>query len=531
MASSIPMAIVHWANNLTVNTANGSQKTISDYKAMVAAMKRGLSSQVNTLKSNTLTDAQSKHYVTKDSPEAKIMVTDNLKNALHKDIAAIIGSCTGADSAIDGDTSQSSLAPDIINAYKNQVIAQASQAQQTAESQKRTQYEAQARQKAQTENQALYEEAYQVSGQYDQSILTQNLDRYINAHDENNQAAAAGNAAYQQVIANADIAGKSSRIKSTVQADILANPPRTIYVINDSATGCGIDDNSTALAIGCYSVHEGNDNNANPDDFEKQIQAGASKFFTTSSSSVTNPQTHQTTVTYSITYVNNGAQKMFNLTDEQYEQSAQMALNMLTLIQHLEGKGSSADNMVEINQVTGGTGSSGGTANLQGNVSGLPVSNNLVAFIESWEGFSAVAYNGEELNGITPSTQVGQTIGYGHVIQDGENFTLLTMPQAQQLLITDLQTGGYMQSVQREFSGMTLTQSQFDALVSLAYNCGPNDWGKWSLTNDIKNHASAEILKTDFEAICHIHSAESEGLLRRRDAEWAMFTQGVYQLN
>jgi lysozyme len=108
---------------------------------------------------------------------------------------------------------------------------------------------------------------------------------------------------------------------------------------------------------------------------------------------------------------------------------------------------------------------------------------------------------------------------------------LLSQAQAETLLLSDLQTGGYISSVEKEFAGVTLKQNQFDALVCLAYNLGPNIWSKINLTNDIKNGASASVLKTDFESLCHVNGVASSGLLRRRDAEWEMYTQGVYELN
>lgn len=163
------------------------------------------------------------------------------------------------------------------------------------------------------------------------------------------------------------------------------------------------------------------------------------------------------------------------------------------------------------------------TANLTGNADGLPVSKNLIAFLESWEGYSEYGERGEDYWNVT--------IGYGHVEQAGESFTSLTSEQAEQLLISDLKTRGYISSVQNEFAGCTLSQNQFDALVSLCYNIGTGAWAELNLTTDVKNGAGTATLKSDFEAICHVGDQQSAGLLRRRNAEWLMFTQNIYQLN
>lgn len=167
--------------------------------------------------------------------------------------------------------------------------------------------------------------------------------------------------------------------------------------------------------------------------------------------------------------------------------------------------------------------SSGGYISLPGNVDGLPVSNNLLNFIESWEGFSAVGYSGEDSWNVT--------IGYGHVEAPGENIGPLTQQQAQKLLISDLQNGGYVTSVQKTFAGVNLTQYQIDALVSMAYNLGPNIWKSLNLTKDIKAGASNDVLEKDFERVCNVGGQPSAGLLRRRKAEWIMYSQGKYLQN
>ena len=165
----------------------------------------------------------------------------------------------------------------------------------------------------------------------------------------------------------------------------------------------------------------------------------------------------------------------------------------------------------------------GQTANQTGDVDGLPVSKNLITFLESWEGFSPTPYHGLD--------SWNATIGYGHVIAPGESFTSITEEEGEQLMISDLQNRGFISFVQKEFSDCNLAQNQFDALVSLAYNIGTGNWGRLNLTKDVNNGADAQTLKTDFCNIDHVGKMVSAGLLRRRQAEWQMYTQGVYVLN
>ncbi|UOR06745.1 lysozyme [Hymenobacter aerilatus] len=65
------------------------------------------------------------------------------------------------------------------------------------------------------------------------------------------------------------------------------------------------------------------------------------------------------------------------------------------------------------------------------------------------------------------------TIGYGHVIQKGEEHyykVALTEPEAAALLAKDL--ARYEKAVLRGTEAVTLTQNQFDACVCLCYNIG-----------------------------------------------------------
>lgn len=62
-------------------------------------------------------------------------------------------------------------------------------------------------------------------------------------------------------------------------------------------------------------------------------------------------------------------------------------------------------------------------------------------------------------------------IGYGHLIRDREYFDApLTPQQAEAIFLTDVD---YYQQVLRQCIRVPLTQSQFDALLSLAFSLGP----------------------------------------------------------
>ncbi|MDR3551882.1 MAG: lysozyme, partial [Clostridia bacterium] len=168
--------------------------------------------------------------------------------------------------------------------------------------------------------------------------------------------------------------------------------------------------------------------------------------------------------------------------------------------------------------LSGLTGSASvGTA---GEASGMKASDNLVSFIANHEGYSATPYRGIDYQ--------NETIGYGHVIKSGENLDNLSQSDALQLLKSDIKP--CVDSVNREFAGVKLTQPQFDSLVSFSYALGTNVWKNVpTLTSDIKAGASAETLKQDFAACDHCNGVEVKGLLNRRMDEWKMFVSGEYE--
>lgn len=89
----------------------------------------------------------------------------------------------------------------------------------------------------------------------------------------------------------------------------------------------------------------------------------------------------------------------------------------------------------------------------------VDLANSTLQLIKRFEGFSAVPYR--DANGFS--------IGYGHFIVPGESFTTLTEPEAYDLLRFDVRR--FSDAVKTAVT-VPLTQSQFDALVSLAYNIG-----------------------------------------------------------
>jgi uncharacterized protein YjdB len=146
------------------------------------------------------------------------------------------------------------------------------------------------------------------------------------------------------------------------------------------------------------------------------------------------------------------------------------------------------------------------------------ISSSLVNFTASYEGYSATPYVGADSQ--------NHTIGYGHVILPGENYTNLTQAQAWNLLLQDLQNTA--NQVNSFTSNLTLSQQQFDALVDFAYNCGVSGLQGSTLMKDINAGASVDKLKTDFQMWSYCNGTPLVGLYRRRTDEWQIYTSANY---
>ncbi|WP_349405661.1 glycoside hydrolase family protein, partial [Clostridium perfringens] len=152
--------------------------------------------------------------------------------------------------------------------------------------------------------------------------------------------------------------------------------------------------------------------------------------------------------------------------------------------------------------------------------SGL-VSEKLVDFIKTFEGFSAVLYKDQ---GGVP------TIGYGSTHGWIMSRTHVTKEEATRALREELNS--VAKEVKRDLDrkGVRLNQQQFDALCSFAYNTGTYALLHQSnLYERICKGVRDSSLKANFEAFCHVNGSVSQGLLNRRRDEFEMFMYGDYR--
>lgn len=144
----------------------------------------------------------------------------------------------------------------------------------------------------------------------------------------------------------------------------------------------------------------------------------------------------------------------------------------------------------------------------------MNLSNAGIDFIKQWEGLRLRPYDDGYGN---------LTIGYGHLIKAGERFGAITEGQAEQILVNDL---AYFMNQVNSLVRVPLTQSQFDALVSLAFN-----WGQFAQSSHLQRLNAGDYAGTARRIGEHPVTSGgvfSRGLANRRRAEKAMFlSQGL----
>lgn len=141
-------------------------------------------------------------------------------------------------------------------------------------------------------------------------------------------------------------------------------------------------------------------------------------------------------------------------------------------------------------------------------------SDRCIEMIKRFEGYSAKLYN-----------DVGgrPTIGYGHLVQHNELLWVvdgISGSTAMHLLMLDLERIG--RKVTELTQGLGLKQNEFDALVSFAFNVGPEELSQSTLLRLLKagdyQGAADQLLLWD-----HCAGKVVKGLYERRVAERDMF--------
>lgn len=142
-------------------------------------------------------------------------------------------------------------------------------------------------------------------------------------------------------------------------------------------------------------------------------------------------------------------------------------------------------------------------------IGGMTLSDSGLQAIMTFEGFSSTPY---------PDFK-GSSIGYGHLIKPTENFASVTQAQAAQLLAQDVQ---WAVKCVNAAVNVTLTQGQFDALVSFAFNVGAGAFRSSTLLR-LLNAGDVQGASDQFRRWNMAGGQVNQALVERRADEQATF--------
>jgi len=136
-----------------------------------------------------------------------------------------------------------------------------------------------------------------------------------------------------------------------------------------------------------------------------------------------------------------------------------------------------------------------------------------LALTEQFEGCQLTAY--QDVAGVW-------TIGYGHTGPDVTPGLAITQAQAAQLLQQDVASAA---ACVNQAVTVALNQDEFDALVDFVFNVGRGAFQGSTMLKDL-NSADFADAATEFDKWDHAGGKVVAGLLRRREAEEALFDEG-----
>lgn len=142
----------------------------------------------------------------------------------------------------------------------------------------------------------------------------------------------------------------------------------------------------------------------------------------------------------------------------------------------------------------------------------MELSQKIKQMIKGWEGCKLTAYR-------CPAGVL--TIGYGHTGADVTPGKSITQVEADRLFDNDIRK--FADNVAPLFSGVTLNNNQFDALVSLSYNIGSLSVKAPTLLRKVKANPNDPTIRAEF--LKHVNARvngvlkQLPGLVKRRTAE------------
>lgn len=141
----------------------------------------------------------------------------------------------------------------------------------------------------------------------------------------------------------------------------------------------------------------------------------------------------------------------------------------------------------------------------------MKISANGLKLIQRFEGFEGEVY---------VDAAGYPTIGYGHLIKQGEDFSGgISYAQATRLLEQDV---SFAERAVQRLIRISLTQPQFDALVSFTFNLGGGALQRSTLRRKVNRYEHSEV-PDEFMRWTWAGGRRLRGLIRRRQAEAELY--------
>lgn len=141
----------------------------------------------------------------------------------------------------------------------------------------------------------------------------------------------------------------------------------------------------------------------------------------------------------------------------------------------------------------------------------MKISEKGINLIKGFETFKAVAY-------LCPAGVL--TIGYGHTGKDVKEGMVITEEEAERLLVDDIILS---EEAVRNNVRKSLTQNQYDALVSFVFNVGADGFRKSTLLKLVNIDPADEAIKNEFLRWKYSKGKVLSGLERRRAVEAELY--------
>ncbi|MCO1333150.1 lysozyme [Microbulbifer sp. OS29] len=130
--------------------------------------------------------------------------------------------------------------------------------------------------------------------------------------------------------------------------------------------------------------------------------------------------------------------------------------------------------------------------------------------IKRFEGFSSTVY-------ICPAGH--PTIGYGHLVRNHETFETISPEEAEDLLRKDVESA---ERAVLRLVNVSLTDGQFDALVSFTFNLGAGAFQRSTLRRKVNRQAHDEVPE-QLKRWVWAGGRKSKGLITRREVESTIY--------